>query len=248
MTTHASPRAAAEAASLPVMPTTPAVATRRPSIPLRDIILGGQDGLVNVLGLSLGMAAATADTHVVIVAGVAAMLAESIAMAGVAYTAAGAERERTGLVAETVLASIHARADERHHAAAEAAEASGMDADVIRAALADEADAWQEEVAGVRRELAPLSEARPAAAAAIVGFSTIAGSAVPLVPFLLLPIEVAPWAALTASCAVLLLVGGYRARVAGGGSLRAGAQMAAIGLVSALAGYAIGIILRVPAA
>ena len=36
---------------------------------LSDIILGGQDGLVNVLGIVLGVAAATADAWVVIVAG-----------------------------------------------------------------------------------------------------------------------------------------------------------------------------------
>ena len=36
---------------------------------LSDIILGGQDGLVNVLGVILGVAAATSDPHLVLVAG-----------------------------------------------------------------------------------------------------------------------------------------------------------------------------------
>jgi VIT1/CCC1 family predicted Fe2+/Mn2+ transporter len=226
-----------------------AVAARpRRSVPLRDIILGGQDGLVNVLGLSLGMAAATGDARVVITAGLAAMLAESIAMAGVAYTSAGAERERTELVAATVLTGVHVRSDLRHHGAIVEAEAAGSDAGVIRAALADEAAAWVEEVENVRRDLAPMSETRPAAAAAIVGFSTVAGSAIPLVPFLFLPIAVAPWAALALACAVLVAVGLYRARISGTRPIRAAAQMAIIGLLSAFAGYAIGIILRVPTA
>src|ERR671937_790140 len=60
---------------------------------LRDIILGGQDGLVNVLGLVLGVAAATAQLRIIIVAGLAATFSESIAMAGVAYTASLAERD-----------------------------------------------------------------------------------------------------------------------------------------------------------
>ena len=60
---------------------------------LRDIILGGQDGLVNVLGLVLGVAAATQKTQVIIVAGLAATFSESIAMGGVAYTSALAERD-----------------------------------------------------------------------------------------------------------------------------------------------------------
>jgi vacuolar iron transporter family protein len=60
---------------------------------LREIILGGQDGLVNVLGLVLGIAAATAQTRVIMVAGLAATFSESIAMAGVAYTSALADRD-----------------------------------------------------------------------------------------------------------------------------------------------------------
>src|SRR5512144_3032686 len=53
---------------------------------LSDVILGGQDGLVNVLGVILGVAAATSDTRIVLVAGLATTFAESISMAAVAFT------------------------------------------------------------------------------------------------------------------------------------------------------------------
>ncbi len=57
---------------------------------LKDIILGGQDGLVNVLGVILGVAAATYDSKIIIIAGLAATFAESISMAAVAYTSTDA--------------------------------------------------------------------------------------------------------------------------------------------------------------
>ncbi len=60
---------------------------------LKDIILGGQDGVVNVLGLSLGVAEATNDSRIVIIAGLAGTAAESISMAAVAYTSAQAARD-----------------------------------------------------------------------------------------------------------------------------------------------------------
>src|SRR5437870_11826294 len=60
---------------------------------LRDIILGGQDGLVNVLGLVLGVAAATAQLRIILAAALAATFSESIAMGGVSYTALLAERD-----------------------------------------------------------------------------------------------------------------------------------------------------------
>lgn len=53
---------------------------------LRDIILGGQDGLVNVLGIVLGVAAASGDSRIVLAAGMTATFAESFSMAAVAYT------------------------------------------------------------------------------------------------------------------------------------------------------------------
>src|SRR5574339_545605 len=60
---------------------------------LSDIILGGQDGLVNVLGVILGVAAATSDTRIVLVAGLAATFAESVSMGAVAYTSAMADAD-----------------------------------------------------------------------------------------------------------------------------------------------------------
>ena len=58
----------------------------RTNTEISDIILGGQDGLVNVLGVILGIAAATGDPQVVIVAGLAATFAELVSMGAVAYT------------------------------------------------------------------------------------------------------------------------------------------------------------------
>jgi len=60
---------------------------------MRDVILGGQDGLVNVLGVVLGVAAATQETRIVLAAGLAAAFAESFSMAAVAYTSTVAERD-----------------------------------------------------------------------------------------------------------------------------------------------------------
>ena len=53
---------------------------------LSEIILGGQDGLVNTMGVILGIAAATTDTRIILAGGLAATFAESISMAAVAYT------------------------------------------------------------------------------------------------------------------------------------------------------------------
>src|SRR5437016_13235596 len=60
---------------------------------LRDVILGGQDGLVNMLGIALGVVAAGGSTHVLVVTGIAAAIMESISMGAVAYTSFSSHRD-----------------------------------------------------------------------------------------------------------------------------------------------------------
>lgn len=210
---------------------------------IRDVILGGQDGLVNVLGLVLGMAVATGSSHLVITAGLAALLAESIAMAGVAFTATGAERQlgstlRRTLEARRDLRSERRRSDRLDRLADLALAQSAIE--LIVAEVDTEAVAWREELDVARAALAPVRETRPIRAAIVVGVSTMHGSAVPLIPFLVFPISSAPVVALAAAAIVLALAGIERARTTGGRPGRAALEMVGIGLVSALAGYLIG--------
>ncbi len=216
---------------------------------LRDVILGGQDGLVNVLGLTLGMAAATGDARVILTAGLAAMMAESIAMAGVAYTAGGAERDWMRGRGMALDAELDARSDlnldDALRRLPSATEPATMD--VLREAVRRERDLRHLQVARQRLETAPIRDRRPVLAAVLVGLSTVAGSAIPLLPFVALPVATAAPFALLLGGLALFLAGVVRARVTGANALRAGTVMAAIGLLSAAAGYAIGILLRTPA-
>src|SRR5262249_10331759 len=60
---------------------------------LRDLILGGQDGLVNVLGIVLGVSAASTNVKVLLAAGLAATFAEGVSMGAVAWTSSRAQAD-----------------------------------------------------------------------------------------------------------------------------------------------------------
>src|SRR5438094_10583598 len=60
---------------------------------LRDVILGGQDGLVNILGIILGVIAGGGSNTVLLAAGFAAAITESISMGAVGYAASISERD-----------------------------------------------------------------------------------------------------------------------------------------------------------
>ncbi|MEW6058840.1 MAG: VIT1/CCC1 transporter family protein [Actinomycetota bacterium] len=67
---------------------------RRPAVAdLREIILGAQDNLINVLATVLGVAIGSGSTKIVALAGLASGIAEAISMGGVLYTSTCAERD-----------------------------------------------------------------------------------------------------------------------------------------------------------
>jgi VIT1/CCC1 family predicted Fe2+/Mn2+ transporter len=80
----------------------------------------------------------------------------------------------------------------------------------------------------------------------VVGLAALVGSLVPLAPFLFLRVRVAGPAAFAVAGATLFAVGAWQARVTVGHWLRRGLELAAIGLVSALAGWWAGRLFRLP--
>jgi VIT1/CCC1 family predicted Fe2+/Mn2+ transporter len=216
---------------------------------LSDIILGGQDGLVNVLGVILGVAAATADTRVVLVAGLAATFAESVSMGAVAYTSRMAEAD--------VYESERAR-EYRHVQRIPELERqeirelyarkgfAGELLDRIVETITASPDVWVAVMLAEEHQLTPISRAHALRAALIVGISAVVGSLIPLLPFVVLPVGVSMWVSIVVAALVLFAVGAYKARLTIGHAGRSGLEMAIIGTVSALVGYAVGVVLKVP--
>jgi predicted membrane protein (TIGR00267 family) len=80
----------------------------------------------------------------------------------------------------------------------------------------------------------------------IVGISAIVGSLIPLVPFMFLTVKTGIWLSILSSAAILFLVGAFKARLTVGNQGKSGLEMALIGTVSALVGYAVGALLKAP--
>ena len=82
--------------------------------------------------------------------------------------------------------------------------------------------------------------------ALLVGFSALIGSLIPMFPFFFLNVTLSIWLAVIIAALTLFVVGVYKARVTVGRPFRSGMEMAIIGTVSALAGYVVGLIFKVP--
>ena len=218
---------------------------------LSDIILGGQDGLVNVLGVILGVAAATGDPYIVMVAGLAATFAESVSMGAVAYTSTLAdaafyesEREREYRHIREV---PHLERQEIH----EIYEDKGFEGDLLNRivdTVTANKDVWVAVMMAEEHQLIPTDRKRALRSAIIVGIAAIVGSLIPLIPFVFLTVKAGIWTSIGLSALVLFVVGAYKARVTVGHPGKSGLEMALIGTISALVGYAVGALLKVPPA
>lgn len=216
---------------------------------LSEIILGGQDGLVNVLGIALGVAVATSSPEIVITAGLAATFAESISMAAVAYTSKAAESDFYESEREREYRHIHNFPNhERQEVRAIYAD-KGFEGDlldrIVEKITADQ-HVWVEVMMAEEHQLTPINRRGALNAALLVGLSSLAGSLIPLMPFFFLPVKWGIWMAVALAGLVLFAVGAYKARVTVGRPGKSGLEMAAIGIVCALAGYLVGLLLETP--
>jgi vacuolar iron transporter family protein len=216
---------------------------------LSDFILGAQDGLVNVLGVVLGIAAATNDVRVVLVAGLATTFAESISMGAVAYTTTLADADLYQSEREREYRHIQEAPMLEKKEIQDIYERKGFRGDLLNRiveTITANKDVWVAVMMAEEHQLSPVDRKTALKAAWVVGLAAVVGSLVPIAPFMFLPISTSMWMSVLFTAMVLFGIGAYKARVTVGKPMRSGTEMMVIGIVSAMAGYLVGVLLKVP--
>jgi VIT1/CCC1 family predicted Fe2+/Mn2+ transporter len=218
--------------------------------PLRDVILGGQDGLVNILGIILGVIAGGGSSTVLLVTGVAAAITESISMGAVGYTSTVSERDYYRAERARESSEIESEPEaEREEVRQIYAEKgfSGELLDRVVQTITDNRDRWLGTMMDEELHLQPVGNDRIIRSSVVITVATLIGHLIPLAPFVFLPITPALVTAFVVSAIVLFGVGAYSAVTLVGDWRRMGVQMLAIGLGAAVLGYAVSTVVRVAA-
>ena len=210
---------------------------------LRDVILGGQDGLVNMLGISLGVVAAGGSTHVLIVTGLAAAITESISMGAVAYTSFGSDRDFYLAERDREQREIASQPDEEREEIREIYATKGFQGklleDVVET-ITSNREIWVSTMMDEELHLQPLEESKLVRSAVVVTVATLIGHLIPVAPFMIISRTAAIILAIALSGVTLFGVGVYSAKTLVGDWRKSGLQMVAIGLGAAALGYLIG--------
>ena len=215
----------------------------RPTL-LSDFILGSQDGLVNVLGVLLGLVAAGSPLAIIRIGALAALSAESISMGAVAYTStlsrrklylAEMDREQREMREVPELERDEVRVILRKWGYV------GEEVEEMLRRIEAKPQAWLDIMMAFELNLAEVTPSQPLTSGLTVLGATVAGSLVPLIPFLLvLPRTVAAITTVVLSGVMLLAVGIYEARTTIGPWWASGARMVLIGLGAGFAGFLVG--------
>ncbi len=209
---------------------------------VRSVVYGFNDGLTANFGLVAGVLGASVEPRIVIITGIAGMIADALSMGSSGYLAAKSEAEVHAHEVAMERREIAVMPDLERAELQARYEARGLDRDsaerLAERTIANPERALSEEV---RDELS-IGEAdlTPLRDGLITGAATLVGAAIPIAPFLLLPLRSAVVASFAASMLSHFAVGAARSFFTGRGLLRSGIDMFAVGLGVAVAGHYIG--------
>jgi VIT1/CCC1 family predicted Fe2+/Mn2+ transporter len=196
-----------------------------------------------VLGIVLGVASATQDKFIVLIAGLVATFAESISMAAVAYTSARADQDHYRRELENEKWEIENKPEveeEEVRLIYMKKGFKGQELEQMVKSITSNKQVWLSVMMSEELGLTPVENVTPVKDAFVVGISATVGSVIPLIPFFLLSAQEAIPVSLVVSTLVLFGVGAYKAKITVGSWVKSGLEMAIVGMVAAISGYLIG--------
>jgi VIT1/CCC1 family predicted Fe2+/Mn2+ transporter len=215
---------------------------------LRAAVFGVNDGLVSNASLIVGVAAAGADPHGVVIAGFSGLLAGSLSMATGEYVSVKTQRELLEHQIALEQHELETMPEEEVLELAAIYEAKGLSAEAahaISSRLIADPKQGLDTLAREELGLNPSDLVSPVSAALASFASFAAGAVIPLVPFLLPTPQPGLWGSLIAMEAGLLIVGGLMSLFTGRGVVWSAVRMALLGSAAALATFLIGRLLGV---
>lgn len=209
---------------------------------LRNVVYGFNDGLTANFGLIAGVIGASAAPHLILISGLAGLIADSLSMGSSGYLAAVSEKEVFEYEKKMEREEIKLMPELETEELSLIYQAKGMNPEDARR-LAEEAmknpnqvleEKIREELGIVESSQSPLKEGW------ITGLATAIGALIPVFPFFFWEGNYAVVISFTVSMLSHFGVGAARSFFTGRGILRSGFDMFVVGIGVAAVGYVIG--------
>ncbi len=209
-------------------------------------IYGANDGLGAVFGIVSGMAGYSGGSDVVLIAGLAGALASSLSMGSGAYLARKSEKEVYQAEIERERKEIEENPEEEREELSLFYQLKGFskeEADKLANKLIEQPEQMVKVLASEELGLSEVSFPNPVKEAFSAGISTAVGGMIPVIPFLFSSGLIAVILSLIISTVAHFAVGVLKTIVTGRNWFRSGIEMTAVGIITAAAAYALGLLL-----
>jgi VIT1/CCC1 family predicted Fe2+/Mn2+ transporter len=214
---------------------------------IREAIFGMQDGLVSTVAVASTVAGASGQRFPVLVAGIASALAGVFSMAAGEYMSSKSQKEIFEAQITGEREEVKERPGEAQAEVAFMLEQEGLPPDTasdVAATFARHPEVLLNTM--VARELGLTgdhAEGTPAQGAVVMGVSFGMGAVVPILPYLVLPVQSGIVASLLLTAGFLFGIGVVKSRWTRQGWLRSGLEILALGAFGGIAGYLFGSLL-----
>lgn len=209
---------------------------------LRNVVYGFNDGLTANFGLVAGVIGAAVAPHVVLISGVAGMIADALSMGASGYLAAKSEQEVYAHEIAMEKEELRLMPEIETEELALIYEAKGIEPARARAMAEEVMQSPERALEEAVREELKIGAARstPLKEGWITGVATAVGALIPVAPFLALSGRAAIWTAFTLAMLSHFAVGAARSFFTGRGIIRSGIDMFVVGMGVAVVGYVVG--------
>jgi len=210
---------------------------------VRDIVIGMSDGLTVPFALAAGLSGAVVSTGIIVTAGLAEIVAGSIAMGLGGYLAAKSEAEHYASEHAREHREVTEKPEVELEEVAEVFQSYGLTKNEIAPvlkALAARPHAWVDFMMRFELGLEKPQEKRTITSALTIGGAYFVGGLIPLGPYMMLSsVEAALWFSVIVTLLALLTFGFVKGRFTGARPLRSALQTALIGGLAASAAFLI---------
>jgi VIT1/CCC1 family predicted Fe2+/Mn2+ transporter len=208
---------------------------------IRDIVIGMSDGLTVPFALAAGITGAIAATHTVVIAGIAEIVAGSIAMGFGGYLAVRTDFDRyDSEYRREAHEAEHMPEEERNEVASVFAEygIEGEELESLVNHISSDRDRWVDFMMRFELGMERPNPNQAPISAITIGGSYAAGGLIPLFPYMIMP-DVGSALALSAACTgvALLIFGVFKARFTGMPQAQGAIQTLLIGGLAAAAAF-----------
>jgi VIT1/CCC1 family predicted Fe2+/Mn2+ transporter/rubrerythrin len=209
---------------------------------LRNVVYGFNDGLTANFGLVAGVIGAGVAPHVILVSGLAGMIADALSMGASGYLAAKSEQEVYSHEIEMEKEEIRIMPEVEEEELALLYQAKGVDPRTARRMAEEVMRDPERALAEQVREELKIGEAHatPLKEGWLTGGATAVGAFIPVAPFLVLEGATAAWTAFAIAMLSHFAVGAARSLFTGRGVVRSGIDMFVVGVGVAGVGYFVG--------